>query len=410
VRVPSSSESSGSRTRTRCDVLIVGAGPAGSAAARVLSTAGLRVILAEQRPFPRDKVCGDGLISDAIGALATLGLHDRVFREAVCATELRVYAPGGQYAPITGSFACVPRHTLDPILCDAACDAGALFRPGMTAVAGIDVRGRVAGARFTGPEGAVDVHADLTLLATGANASALAAFGLRVPMQPDAVAGRAYFEAPRAVADDFRELIIAYDRDWCPGYGWIFPSPGQRFNIGVGLFAGAAGGGRLHAFWEHFTTRFAPAAAIVGASRQVSRFRGAPLRAGLAAAQFGRPGLLAIGEAAAVTYSATGEGIGKAMESGMLAAAFVMDALSGRRSVAALHQEYELEFRRRFASRYRAYAVAQSWASHPFVLDLLATRAGRGRFAREQLEALVDERGDPRSLFSVSGLLRALVQ
>ena len=59
-------------------MLIVGAGPAGSAAARSLAQSGVAVILADQRPFPRDKVCGDGLISDALGALSARGLltHD----------------------------------------------------------------------------------------------------------------------------------------------------------------------------------------------------------------------------------------------------------------------------------------------------------------------------------------------
>ena len=126
--------------------------------------------------------------------------------------------------------------------------------------------------------------------------------------------------------------------------------------------------------------------------------------------EFEEPGLLTIGEAAAVTYPATGEGIGKAMESGMLAAALCRQAVAGERRIETLAEVYGAEFRRQFAPRYRAYAVAQSWASRPFMLDLLAARATRGRFAREELEALVAERGDARSLFSARGLMKALMR
>jgi geranylgeranyl reductase family protein len=388
-----------------CDVLIVGAGPAGSAAARVLARAGADVVFADQRSFARDKVCGDGLISDALGALDTLGIRAAVLEQASHAEELRVYAPGGRYVSLRGRYACVPRTILDRALLTAAVDAGARFLSSATAVAPVDDDGAVAGARFGIGGGAAEVRARVTLLATGANATALDAFGLRVPLKPMGVAGRAYVETSPEMVRRFPHLTIAYDRDWCPGYGWIFPSPPNRFNIGVGLF-GARDAGRLRQFWQAFRSRFAPAREIVAAGREVVAFRGAPLRTGLTGAEFGRPGLLVIGEAAAMTYPATGEGIGKAMESGILAAHTVLE----RVDTATVHDVYAAEFRRRFVPRYRAYAVAQRWASSPFMLDLLAWRANAGRFVRQELEALVDERGDASALFSPFGLLRALVR
>jgi geranylgeranyl reductase family protein len=410
VVIPSSGASPPSADRPlRCDVLVVGAGPAGAAAARVLSQSGLSVVLADQHAFPRDKVCGDALISDALGALVALGLRERVAAEAVHGGELRVMAPSGEPVPLAGEFACLARHRFDALLCEAACEAGARFIPGLTAVAPLLRETRVSGARFRTASGEAAIEAAVTLLGTGANATVLDAFGLDVPKQTDAVAGRAYFQAPPHVAAEFPALTIAFDRRWCPGYGWIFPSPGHRFNVGVGLFAGEPRRS-LRDFWEFFTSRFAPAAAILRTSTQITAFRGAPMRTGLAGAQFGRPGLLAIGEAAAVTYSATGEGIGKAMESGLIAAAFAADVLGGRRALETAHDDYGEEFRRRFASRYRAYAVAQRWAANPFVLNLLAGRANSGCFARRELEALVAERGDPVHLFSRLGLVRALLR
>jgi geranylgeranyl reductase family protein len=397
-------------TPATCDVLVVGAGPAGSAAARWLAARGASVVLADAQQFPRDKVCGDGLISDALGALETLGLRERVVRRAITAERLSLYAPGGRAVELRGDDGCLPREELDSLLREAAREAGATMLVEATAREAIQARGRVAGVRFARRGGPVEVRAEVTLLATGASAAALHAFGFDVDAQPDAVAGRAYFQAPPEIATRFQELMIVYQRDWCPGYGWIFPSPGGRFNVGVGLFAGSAGGGRLHQFWRDFQATFPPAAAIVGASRPLGPFRGAPLRTSLSGDAFGRPGLMLAGEAASTTYSATGEGIGKAMESGLMAAELAFEALAGRRVQERLHEELRDAFHGRFRRRYRAYDVAQSWASSPFVLNVLAARASAGRFVREELEGLISERSDARRLFSAWGLMQALVR
>ena len=133
---------------TECDVLIAGAGPAGCAAARSLAQRGLRVVLADQRTFPRDKVCGDGLISDALGALGALGLLARVTQHAVRSRELRIYPPSRRPVSLGGDFACVPRQDLDLLLWNAAADAGAVCVSGITALAPLEEGGRVTGVRF----------------------------------------------------------------------------------------------------------------------------------------------------------------------------------------------------------------------------------------------------------------------
>jgi flavin-dependent dehydrogenase len=120
--------------------------------------------------------------------------------------------------------------------------------------------------------------------------------------------------------------------------------------------------------------------------------------------------MVVLGDAAAMTYPSTGEGIGKAMQSGLLAAGLIGDALAGRRDAGSLHLAYDRAFRGRFETRYRAYRTAQAWSARPWLLNLLAARANRGRFVRRELEALIAERSDPLRLFSLRGMVRAVLQ
>ena len=108
-----------------CDVLVVGAGPAGSACAQMLARAGLHTVLVDQHAFPRDKVCGDGLIPDAHAALRKLGVYDEVMAQAQPAQHVGCIGPRGGRVDVPGSVAVLPRKVLDHILVRAAQRAGA---------------------------------------------------------------------------------------------------------------------------------------------------------------------------------------------------------------------------------------------------------------------------------------------
>jgi flavin-dependent dehydrogenase len=121
-----------------------------------------------------------------------------------------------------------------------------------------------------------------------------------------------------------------------------------------------------------------------------------------------RPGLLVVGEAGGLTYSFTGEGIGKAIESGVLAAEILANASPASRRGAA--RDYAATIRSRFNERFRAYKLAQDWLAHPAMHDFLAWRGNAGSYVVEQMRALLLETGDPRALFSLAGMLKALVR
>ena len=100
---------------------------------------------------------------------------------------------------------------------------------------------------------------------------------MAVPLKPNAVAGRAYFRIPAALAESLRYLCIAYDRSLCPGYGWIFPGPDRCLNLGVGYFSASGALPSLKHLWALFTTRFAAAAAVLRVNQNpISRYELSP--------------------------------------------------------------------------------------------------------------------------------------
>ena len=154
---------------THCEVLVVGAGPAGSACAQVLSQAGIQTLLVDAADFPRDKTCGDGLIPDAHAALERLGVHAEVMAQAQNIGFVRCVGPTGRHVDIPGTLAVLPRFALDHILVRAAQRAGAqLVTPWRLEALLKDDRGRVSGGRFKKDQWVREVHAQHTILATGA--------------------------------------------------------------------------------------------------------------------------------------------------------------------------------------------------------------------------------------------------
>ncbi len=398
-------------TVLRADALVIGAGPAGSAAARTLALGGARVVLADRHEFPRDKVCGDALIPDALQALGDLGLRDEVLAAGRRLDCLRVYAPDDSFLTLHGECACVPRFALDDRLRRAAIRAGADFRPHLRALSPIEDGGVVRGAEFVHARTSVrsTILAPATVLATGAASDVLGRFGMCVRSKPSATAARLYMKVDRELSSAFDHLCIAYSSSVCPGYGWIFPGPDDVFNVGAGYFYDSPlpRDTNLRTLLATFLRDFAPAAALMQRARVLGPLKGAPLRTAMEGATLARPGLYVVGEGAGLTYSFSGEGIGKALQSGILAAETALRAgcsEAGLRSAAA---DYAQALAARFGGRFRAYRRMQRWLAYPAFANFLTRRANRGRFVRAQLQSLFAETGDPVELLSVRGLIRA---
>ena len=230
---------------TRTDVLVVGAGPAGSAAAAWAATAGHDVVLADAAVFPRDKTCGDGLTPRAVGELERLGLGGWI-RAHTVNLGLRAHGfgqtlllpwPGGSL-PAYGS--AVARTELDDHLRTSAIKAGAV---GMDGARAVDVRleeGRVSAVVFVRGDERFEIACQRLIVADGVRSTLGKKLG-RVWHRDTAygVAARSYVDSGKH--DDpwisSHLELRGQAGDILSGYGWIFPLGDGQVNIGVGTLA-----------------------------------------------------------------------------------------------------------------------------------------------------------------------------
>ncbi|MCA1847000.1 MAG: geranylgeranyl reductase family protein, partial [Actinobacteria bacterium] len=306
-----------------CDLLVVGGGPAGAAAAIRGAAAGLSVVVCDKATFPRDKTCGDGLTASALRLLERLGLDPAAVPgwEPVAGVALR--SPSGRVVelplPADGCFAAVaPRAALDAALLDVAVRRGVevrqgaaleSLRPAAEAVEAV-VGGEAIAARYV--VAADGMYSTVRRLTGGAAGG---------PHLGEWHAFRQYF---RGVSD--RRLWVLFEPDLLPGYAWVFPVAGGRANVGFGLPRRPGVSARpMAAQWRELLQR--PALrSLLGAAEPEGHHRAWPIPADIGRAPLSEGRVLFAGDAAGATDPMTGEGIAQALVTGVLTAEAVAAA------------------------------------------------------------------------------------
>jgi flavin-dependent dehydrogenase len=281
----------------------------------------------------------------------------------------------------------------------------------------LDEGGRVVGARLKSGDSVHELRAAWVLLATGAVPQAIMAAGMSTRHTPSGVALRGYIRNPR-MAGRIDKLEIVWHRALSPGYGWIFPCRDGVFNIGVGVADShdekrgdklAKKAINLRQVFDDFTRIYAPARALVEGGEWVGPLKGAPLRCTLEGATYTRPGLIVTGEAAGSTYSFSGEGIGKALETGILAAEAIVDGRDAVRAEADVRQRYEAGLHA-LKPRFDLYAKANKVNRHPWLADLLIWRARKSERLLRRMSGVLNETSNPGHLVTVKGMLRLFTE
>jgi flavin-dependent dehydrogenase len=331
-------------------------------------------------------------------------------------------APRGGQVDVPGQLAVLPRKQLDEVLRRAAVAAGAVWLPGakfegpLEDAASADspevaasASARVQGAQLRVAGQTHAVRAPWVVLATGAATQALTAAGMCERRAPTGMALRGYVRHPE-LAKRLTTMDVVWHRALGRGYGWIFPCRDGVFNIGAGLSQShsvdASGHDlmadvNLRELFDTFCRVHEPARELMAGGELLGGLKGAPLRCSLEGAKLARPGLLVTGEAAGSTYAFTGEGIGKAMETGLIAAETLLDTPDDATAVQR-YAERVLALKPRFDLYERANKVNQ----HPWLIDLLFWRARRSPRILRRMAGVLEEKGNPGNLVSVKGVLK----
>jgi geranylgeranyl reductase family protein len=329
--------------RQHADVVVAGAGPAGSSAAWWLAQAGLDVVVLEKAAFPREKVCGDGLTPRGVKALADMGIDTSHEGGWVRHKGLRVTG-GGQVVEVDWpqldswpSYSVVrPRSELDALLADHAVAAGARLHTEVTVTDPLlDEAGRVAGVRTqTGPDRTPgEWTAPLVVSAEGLSGRLAKSLGLvRREDRPLGIAVRRYVRTPRST-DDYLDISFDLSAEGptaasMPGYGWVFGMGDGTANVGFGLLDTRRAGDADHRETLRRWLDTFPAEEQLDEAHAVTPLRGAGLPMALHRQPAYTRGLLLTGDAAGTVNPFNGEGISYAMETGRMAAETAADALA----------------------------------------------------------------------------------
>jgi len=341
------------------EAVVVGAGPAGSAAAYRLARAGVRVLLVERDRFPREKVCGDGLTPRSVGALHSmdvdpeaLGFQRNVGLRVIGGDiKLELPWPRVEGWPAYG-YAC-PRNVLDEILARHAEKAGAELLEGTEVAGPLEEAGRVKGVRLRTPEGETKVRARLVIAADGASSRFATALGLhRDPRRPLGVAARRYYPS----VNDKDPFIESYLELWAgtrlmPGYGWIFPMGDGTVNVGVGQLDTSQAFRRTD--YRRLLADWLPSVRPewgIEAAEGLGEIRTGPLPMGHNRWPALHREVMLVGDAAGMVNPFNGEGIAYALETGLLAGEVAAEAL--RRGDLLLLHRYPEEIRGRYGAYY----------------------------------------------------------
>jgi len=398
---------------TEADVIIVGAGPAGSSTAVHAARRGLKVLLLEKSEFPRDKVCGDGLTPRATRQLIRLGIDTSEEAGWLRNKGLRIY--GGHTEPFEldwpdladfPNYGLVrPRADFDNLLAQHAVAQGVTLVQNCNVSGPIrdDRSGRIVGV--TSKDGR-EFRAPLVVDAGGNSARLAIAMGLaKRDDRPMGVAVRTYYTSPRDKDEYLESWLELWDgkpgeSNLLPGYGWVFPMGDGTCNVGLGMLNTSSAFGKtdykalLKAWLDNTPEEWG-----FRDENMTMPVKGAALPMAFNRQPAYRDGLLLVGDSGGMVNPFNGEGIAYAMEAGEYAADAMAEAHS--RGIGTANAEHALHgypsaLRESLGGYYRLGTVFVKLIGNPRIMHICTKyglpRKNLMRFVHKLLANLTDSK------------------
>jgi geranylgeranyl reductase family protein len=365
------------------EVIVVGAGPSGSATAITLAKKGHNVLLLDRADFPRDKTCGDGIPSGAIEVLYALGMEDKLRQADFYPVDrILLSSPNGHVLEadlkpgVTGASSyVVPRMQFDALIQQHAVDSGAEFKRAQVQDVIVE-EGRVKGVRAK-VEGSVEEFRSRIVVGADGVTSVVAR-ALRKDKHEDghrAIALRCYTEDLEVRPHEVEFYLY---NDILPGYAWIFPFSESQTNLGLGMRLDKYRGvdKSLEDMVDVFLSmpRIKERLARGGELRDMAVWQ---LNFGSRPMQRAYEGAILVGDAAGLINPLTGGGIHNGLQSALLAGQIIHDGLAQNDlSLAALGRyDVDLEAKMKSSMR-RSYWIQRTLIRLPVAMDFLIRWGG----------------------------------
>ncbi|WP_062200599.1 geranylgeranyl reductase family protein [Demequina salsinemoris] len=441
--------------KTEADVIVVGAGPGGAAAARYLATEGFDVIGLEKSRFPREKVCGDGLTPRAVKELQLIGLETPREEGWIPNYGLRMVGgghrlefPWHELESFPNYGLSLPRAQFDHRLAQHARAAGADVREGWHVdslivrdadgefVVTLDLADRAAAVRPGGEARVVGVvaretdengrkvgertefRAPLIISADGVSARLALGLGIERKMnRPMGVAVRTYMETPRH-AEEWMEghvEIWSGERgasDMLPGYGWIFPLGDGTANVGLGTLSakGTPSGLDHRALMQGWLEHSAKDWEF---GDQIGKIKGAAIPMAFNRQPHYVPGMMLVGDSGGMVNPFNGEGIAYAMQAARRATEAAVAAREAGADDRAREQAlaaYARMMKDDLGGYYSLGRVFASLIEHPTVMSICVKYGLPRPLIMEFVSRLLADVYEPRGGSWSDKLLSALVK
>ena len=389
------------------DIIIIGAGPAGTTAALYANQLGLKTIIVDKSTFPRDKICGDALSGKSIRYIKELGFLDEISKLNGSSIKRIIFgSPNHKEFTINlnnphHSFHAgnidegyvIPRKTYDNFLFEKAQEITEI-RQAFKFSDLLKRNGKIIGIKGTQNKQIQEIYAPIILGCDGAKSALLRKLGLyNEKSKNTTVAIRCYYKGIKDLTD---QIELHFIKEILPGYFWLFPAGDDIANVGIGLSKNQAKKNE-HTLSEildqvtnskHFKNRFSN-------SKKLENPKGWSLPLGRIKRQNHGDGFMLLGDAAGLIDPFSGEGIGNAMASAKFAISVCAEAIKKKDFSKKIFSKYHKLIWDEIGHELNISTKLQNAANYKTLLNFIINKASKSEDIQDILSGMLT-REDPR--------------